>query len=579
MEVRLAKSAGFCKGVKRAMEKVLEVAEKDQGEVCTLGPLIHNPQTVRFLESRGVKAIGSLEEGNNSTIVIRSHGVPPGVRGRLKKERRRYVDATCPDVGRIQALIKKHAREGYFILIVGDKGHAEVEGLKGYAGDRVLVISSDEDLADLPEADRVCLVAQSTQMEDYFLKVAGEVRKRYPVCEVFNTICESTTRRQSEVAELSREVDAVVVVGGKNSANTKRLAEIARNAEVPTFHIESEEEIAPEEFRRFRSVGVTAGGSTPNWTILRVVDRLRKIEKADGIGLWGGFRSLFSHFVYANLYLALGGAFACYAGASVEGAVPSAAVMLIAFLYIFSMHTINRTFYADDAFRLNEPQRRSLFERYRPVLMAASFVSVFVALVLAGVMGWRPFLLMLALGIGGLLYKIKVVPKRFSRYTRYRSIKEIPGSKDFLTAIAWGTFSAILPALAAGDLPAAGAIPAFMLVFAITFSRSILIGVRDMRGDRMVGRETLPILFGKKKTKLILSGMLALAGLVLVYFASQGIIGGLGYLLLFPLLYAGIYLLLFHWRVLHEGLLLEIVVDANFIICGLLALFYNRFSS
>lgn len=276
----VAKSAGFCWGVQRAFTKVLDIARHrpECHPVFTYGPLIHNPQAVKMLEQQGIGVLEEIPECAEGTIVIRTHGVPPAERGRLEASGARLCDATCPDVGVIQGTVRRHLRQGFYIIIIGHREHPEVKALLGFAERRGACVNSPEEVSALPaELDRVCVVSQSTQQREKFDRLVALLKERYPGCLVFDTICRSTDMRQQEVRELAREVDAMVVVGGRNSSNTNRLAEISRAMETPTFLIETDWEIEEAAFQGFRAIGVTAGASTPRWVIERVVEKLRAI--------------------------------------------------------------------------------------------------------------------------------------------------------------------------------------------------------------------------------------------------------------------------------------------------------------
>lgn len=279
-EIIVAKSAGFCWGVQRAFNKVLDIAGNypERHPVFTFGPLIHNPQAVEMLKQRGIAVLEEIPEKLDGTIVIRTHGVPPTERKQLEDSGAKLCDATCPDVGIIQGTVRKHLRSGFFIVIIGHKEHPEVKALLGFAEKRGACVNSPEEVASLSsELDRVCVVSQSTQQREKFNNLVRLLKERYPKCLVFDTICRSTDMRQQEVSDLARKVDAMVVVGGRNSSNTNRLAEISKGLGTPTFLIETDAEILEEDFGRLHKVGVTAGASTPSWVIERVVKKLESI--------------------------------------------------------------------------------------------------------------------------------------------------------------------------------------------------------------------------------------------------------------------------------------------------------------
>lgn len=277
IKIKLAKTAGFCMGVRRAMDIALSMAQhKGDEEVYTYGPLIHNPQAVDFLSKKGIRPLEDLKKVGSGSIIIRAHGISPGERGRLEETGMKIIDATCPKVKHVQSIIRRHSLEGYEILIIGDSNHPEVEGLLGYASGRGMVVGSEDDLKSLPSFRKLCIVAQTTQSNDDYEKIAREAADRNPDSLVFKTICDSTEKRQAEIKELAAEMDAVFIVGGRNSANTKRLAKVAEGTGKPTFHIETAAEIKDIPVHRFKSIGISAGASTPQWIIREIVEALER---------------------------------------------------------------------------------------------------------------------------------------------------------------------------------------------------------------------------------------------------------------------------------------------------------------
>lgn len=276
MNVIVASSAGFCFGVKRAVEKARETARHADGPVFTDGPLIHNHEMMEQLRSEGILETdqpAALPPG--APLILRAHGIPPARRRALEASGSPLVDATCPDVARIQGLIRAHARKGFDIVIFGDAGHAEVAGLLGFAEGRGHVVESAADAERLPDLGRVCAVAQSTQFPADYEQVADALRSRFADVTVLDTICVSTKSRQRELFDLAPRVDAFVVVGGAHSANTLRLVRIA-SALRPAFHIARRDEIPKPALAAFRTVGLTAGASTPQF----VLDEIRAALEA-----------------------------------------------------------------------------------------------------------------------------------------------------------------------------------------------------------------------------------------------------------------------------------------------------------
>lgn len=274
MEILLAKHAGFCMGVRRAVETTMGLVEQGRGPIATFGPLIHNPQVLQQLERQGVRVLQEIPAEASGIVVIRAHGIPPAQKARLVASGATVEDATCPRVVKVQAIIDRYRKEGCSTVIVGDRDHAEVIGLMGYAGDTCQVVSTLAEAEALAISGPYIIVSQTTQDEAMFEWISARILQRFPQGRLFNTICDSTHKRQEEVREMCREVEALIVVGGKNSANTKRLAEVAEGLGVPVFLVETAAELDQAALRRFGKVGVTAGASTPTWIIEQVVDLL-----------------------------------------------------------------------------------------------------------------------------------------------------------------------------------------------------------------------------------------------------------------------------------------------------------------
>lgn len=281
MEVILAESAGFCYGVKRALDTVAEAAKAQGKPMFTLGPLIHNPQVVEKLENQGVKSVKGLGEvPAGSIVVMPSHGVPRAVLEQAKASGIEIIDLTCPFVSKVQELAESFVSEGYQVVVLGDAGHTEVQAIMSRAGEDAIAVCGAEELANYALKNRVGILAQTTQtVERYERLVAKAASLAYEV-RAYNTICNATRDRQNAAVDVARAVDVMIVVGGRNSANTKRLAEICAETGVLTHHVEVADEINPEWFAGARKVGVTAGASTPDWIIEEVIRKLKEIPPA-----------------------------------------------------------------------------------------------------------------------------------------------------------------------------------------------------------------------------------------------------------------------------------------------------------
>jgi 4-hydroxy-3-methylbut-2-enyl diphosphate reductase len=273
LKITVAKRAGFCFGVKRAVEIAFDMAEKKE-RVCTLGPIIHNPQLVARLREKGVDTIEEPADGAG-TVIIRTHGIPLDMHQRIARMGVEIIDATCPFVKKAQQYAKLLKDENYQVIVLGDIDHPEVKSIMSYAGDEVLVVGGSETPKRIKS--RVGIVVQTTQPVDALKRLLLAVVEKAKEIKVYNTICNSTALRLKETGEISRGVDMMIVAGGKNSANTTQLANQCRAMGVGTCHIETAGELDPAWFEGVESVGITAGASTPDWIIEEIVERINKL--------------------------------------------------------------------------------------------------------------------------------------------------------------------------------------------------------------------------------------------------------------------------------------------------------------
>ena len=290
MEVIRAKSAGFCFGVKRAVETVYEqVKIEKEKQIYTYGPIIHNAEVVKDMEACGIKVINSEEELNeleDGLVIIRSHGVPKRICDSLDNRGISYVDATCPFVKRIHKIVSEESTKGNRIIIIGDSRHPEVQGINGWVNGEAFIIQNIEEAEafELPDSKtsesvekcQICVVAQTTFNYKKFKELVEIISKKgYDILAV-NTICNATEERQAEAGELSSRVDAMIVIGGKTSSNSQKLYEICKNQCENTYFIQTVKDLPLDELEGFQSLGITAGASTPNNIIQEVLLACRK---------------------------------------------------------------------------------------------------------------------------------------------------------------------------------------------------------------------------------------------------------------------------------------------------------------
>ena len=282
MEVILAKSAGFCFGVKRAVDKVYQQTEEKNGKIYTYGPIIHNEEVVKDLEKRGVCVIETqeaLKDCKDGTVVIRSHGVGKEVYDLLKRENISYVDATCPFVLKIHRLVEKYSNDNCHVVIIGNEEHPEVQGIRGWSSnpEETTVISNLQEAQNftLKTDKKICVVSQTTFNNKKFKELVEIITEKGYDIIVLNTICNATQERQAEARKIAANVDAMIVIGGKTSSNTQKLFEICKKECENTCYIQTLKDLDLSKLQSINSVGITAGASTPNKIIEEVQKNVR----------------------------------------------------------------------------------------------------------------------------------------------------------------------------------------------------------------------------------------------------------------------------------------------------------------
>lgn len=281
MEITVAKSAGFCFGVQRAVDSVYKELEENSGKIYTFGPIIHNEQVVEDLNKKGIEVIDTVEqlkEIKEGTVVIRSHGVAKEIYDVLEQQKLKMVDATCPFVKKIHNIVLDESNNGKTIIIIGNDNHPEVEGIKGWVNGEVIVINKEEQIEKLSllEQTKACIVSQTTFNHNKFKYLVEIIRKKGYDITVVNTICNATHVRQVEAQKISSKVDGMIVIGGKNSSNTQKLYDICRNECENTFYVQTVKDLNLHELKSLKSIGITAGASTPKNIIEEVRTECQK---------------------------------------------------------------------------------------------------------------------------------------------------------------------------------------------------------------------------------------------------------------------------------------------------------------
>ncbi len=561
-------------GVRRAMELTLEALNRREGPIYSYGPLIHNAHVLEMLKNKGLLV---LEPGENSlsgiqggTIIIRAHGLPPNEVEALEKAGLSVINATCPRVIRVQAIIKRQADMGYTPIIVGDVDHPEVIGLLGHANGKGQAVKSKNEVEMLPDFDKVVVVAQTTQTQKQFDEVVEAVRTRWPDALIFNTICGATHRRQEEVRRLAGQVQAMVVVGGHNSGNTRRLAEVSHSQGLKTIHLESEAELDPAWFAGVDTVGVTAGASTPNWMIKRVIRELERISSRRELSIRNIAHRILRIMLLSNVYVALGATALCLAGAFLQDLSFSLELFTMTFFYVHAMHMLN-LFLDKEAGKYNDPDRVLFLESHRTVLIGSGVFSGLACLTLGFMIDFSVFALIAITGAVSLLYPVRIIPGFLKPYFKMTKLKDVPASRTLSVSGGWALSLSLIPALAPGGMVTWSTVFVAVIIFLLVFTRSALGGIFDIQGDRIVGQETVPIIIGEEKTLTLFKLAAILLAVVLVGGWFLGFLSSLALFLLVLPAYTAFYLILYTRERLVIGTFFEALVDANFLLAGAIA--------
>jgi (E)-4-hydroxy-3-methyl-but-2-enyl pyrophosphate reductase len=580
MKIIIAKTAGFCMGVKRAVELAIEHAQGEEKTLYTMGPLIHNQQTIDMLQDHGVDMLKNekLPE-DSSRIIIRAHGVPPQTLTEISDHGHDIIDGTCPKVTAVHKVIKKYREQGFTIVITGDEGHAEVIGLMGHAGDAGYLIQTPQDIDKLPSSDKFCIVSQTTFNSITFEDIATKLSDQFPRSELVikKTICSATDKRQIETRELADQVDAMIVVGGKHSANTLRLANIAREY-TKVQHVETEQEINWQDLETCETIGITAGASTPNWMIKRVVDHIYSFSNARKKSLKNLFFRTLDILAHLNFFVAVGAAIMTYTSSLLQGHSISLTAQLLVFLYFMSMHLWNGIANMESTRHLGI-HRYQFYQKHKKVIFSFTVFCILTLLIISFTYNHTIFILMLFATLAGTFYHLTLIPKTFKKLFKYRNLKDIPTSRDFFTALAWAVLVTFIPHAIQNEFVINAASSSFFVaMFFMAYYRTLIFDLRDIEGDRIFGRETLVSIIGERQTKKLMQAGLWICFAGLVLFALISFIPGslfsntnpVVFLFQIPVL---IYLWLFmkynhRFKPSHYAWF-NILADAQFFIAGL----------
>ena len=278
MKIIIEDNAGLCFGVKRAINMTEEELKKSSKDIFSYGPLIHNPQVVKEFETRGLKSIDKISEIDNGRIIVRSHGIPKSTERFIKDKELTLIDCTCPYVKSVHKRVEEFHNKGYNIVIIGDSSHPEIIGINGYCNNEAVIINDIDEIQNISLMDKVCVVSQTTNTVEKFDEISNAIKEKVPNVEIFNTICNATKVRQNSTAEIAKQVEAMLVIGGYESSNTIKLYEISRRHCKNVFHIETIEDLSLQKISKFNTIGITAGASTPDWIIEEAVKAMDNLN-------------------------------------------------------------------------------------------------------------------------------------------------------------------------------------------------------------------------------------------------------------------------------------------------------------
>lgn len=558
-------------GVRRAVDMVLDAANRTKDEpLFTYGPLIHNPQVLKMLEEKKINRLDSIPEKGKGIVLIRAHGVPPEDEEALERAGFKVINATCPRVVKVQTIIHKYAQQGYSTIIIGDEKHPEVVGLLGYAQNRGVTVTNMEQLAKLPIFENAVIVAQTTQNTAFYDEIKQWCETHAPHYKIFNTICGSTQKRQTEIRKMADEHDAVVVVGGKQSGNTRRLAQIASMAGKPSFHIEDTSGIDFQQLSNASSIAITAGASTPNWIINDTCSSIEQHYLNQGAAS-GYILKIRDLLLKTNIMPALGAGALTYACTALQGLERDWIHAVIATLYVLSMQIINNAFTVKSD-KYNNPQRAQFYERYKVLFLIWAGISGAAGLYLSFRISTLSFFILLVMTLLGLSYNLKLIQIKLGNRKLIR-IKDIPGSKTILITMAWGTVTCLLPALSGQSHAALATVVVFLFATGLVFTRTTFFDILAVQGDRISGKETIPILIGEKRSFKIMQVVL-IATTALIFLASfSDLLVNHAFILAFTPFIMFLLIKYFTKNTHISGAFREFIVEFSFISTGLLAAF------
>ncbi|MEI0579989.1 4-hydroxy-3-methylbut-2-enyl diphosphate reductase [Brachyspira pilosicoli] len=576
MKVEIGKFAGFCDGVKYAVEKTFSQASKSSEDIYVDGHLIHNPQTLDMLEKTGVKTYEDTEDDmsvlDNKTVIIRAHGISPERREALSNHAKKIVNLTCKYVAKIQALVKKHSSLGYRVIVIGNPTHPEIIGVCGFAND-VYIVYKDEDIDKLPEDDKKTLiVAQTTLQKETFNKFVSQIQNKYKNSELIikNTICEATEQRQNEILEIAKRNDVVLVIGGSESSNTKNLYKIASNIK-PSFYVEFKEDLEKIDLTPYKNVGIMAGASTPDWLI---EDIAQTIKDNYSSSFYRGINKVFDFLNYGYIFFSFGAFLMSYAIYDILSKPFQYRIGVIVALYYLFMSLGNG--YSNYTIKISDKRRYLFYQKYKPAFLTIIIVSALIMFYLAYKVDIGILMLTILSTLLGTAYNISFEKNdRFNNSFFFRIFKKLVPFKAIIISIAVTTLLNGSIFLLNRNILKENTLSylfSVSIVFIFMFIRQALIEIKFSQSDKIAGAVTLTTYIDSDKLAIITAiiPIILLIGVVIanIFFSD---FNNMKYFI--PVLYSSIIsFIVMKRRVITSRHLFSILIDSTLYVLFLAAL-------
>ena len=576
MKVEIGKFAGFCDGVKYAVEKTFSQASKSNEEIYVDGHLIHNPQTLDMLEKTGVKTYEDTEDDmsvlDDKTVIIRAHGISPERRKALSSHAKKIVNLTCKYVAKIQSIVKKHSSLGYRVIVIGNPTHPEIIGVCGFAKD-VYVVYKDEDIDKLPEDDKKTLiVAQTTLQKETFNKFVSQIQNKYKNSELIikNTICEATEQRQNEILDIAKRNDVVLVIGGSESSNTRNLYKIASNIK-PSFYVEFKEDLEKIDLTPYKNVGIMAGASTPDWLI---EDIAQTIKDNYSSSFYRGINKIFDFLNYGYIFFSFGAFLMSYAIYDILDKPFQYRIGVIVALYYLFMSLGNG--YSNYTIKISDKKRYLFYQKYKPAFLTIIVVSALIMFYLAYNVDIGILMLTILSTLLGTAYNISFEKNdRFNHSFFFRLFKKLVPFKAIIISIAVTTLLNGSILLLNRNILKENTLSylfSVSIVFIFMFIRQALIEIKFSQSDKIAGAVTLTTYIDSDKLAIITAiiPIILLIGVVIanIFFSD---FNNIKYFI--PVLYSSIVsFIVMKRRVITSRHLFSILIDSTLYVLFLAAL-------